>query len=363
MQRSRFSNSILSTCLALVFLTAVGGTSLAQPVGTVRYTEAVRHAVRRTVQLPGSVVSRKEGVVASEAAGLVVEMAVQPGDRVQTGDVLVRLRERYYRLQLAAAEARLREAEARRALAESNLRRAKELFDDEVISQGELDDASSEFTAWAARIDQTNAEIDQIKDSIERSQVQAPYDGVVVAKRTELGQWIELGAPVVELVALNELQVRVEVPERYFDSLKRGGKIDVGFEALGGQTIVGDVESIVPRADPQSRTFPVKIAIRDPAGRVGVGMLATVALPVGDVFDATLVPKDSVLRQGDQTSVFRINGDETVESVPVKTGQGVGGWIVVNGPVEPGQRVVTRGNERLRPGQAVHAERMEYTLP
>ena len=117
------------------------------------------HPVRRAVHLPGTVESPSASVVASEAEGLVVGMEVREGDRVEKGQILVRLRKITLELLLQRETARHREAVARRDLAQSKLKRANELFSQEVISQDELDDAVSEADAWDARIGQAEAEI------------------------------------------------------------------------------------------------------------------------------------------------------------------------------------------------------------
>lgn len=338
---------------------AQGGRS-APPV---RYTEVADREVQRTVTLPGSVESRASSVVASEVGAVVVAVAVQEGDAVSKGQPLARLRTTSFELRLAAAEGRLKEAQARLALAGSKLTRSTDLFADEVISQDALDDAAAEHTAWQGRVDQTTAEIAELRDTIDRCVVRAPFTGKVTRKVTEVGEWAEPGAAVVELVSLDELEVRVEVPERYYAQLIPDQAVEVRLESLPGLQLGGRIDGIVPRADPRARSFPVRVVIPNEGGRVGVGMLARVAMPIGERYRAMVVPKDAVVRQGPAEVVYRINGDDTVEVVPVQSAQGFGSWIVVEGPVEPGQRVVTRGNERLRPGQTVQGEPLEYPLP
>ncbi len=353
----------LSRIAAAAGLLAVCGAASAQDHNPVRYTAARRHDVRRTVQLPGTVESRISSVVASEVAGLVVAVEVDEGDRVRAGQPMVRLRPRYYELQLREAQGRFQEAQARLALAESKLARARELFADEVISQQDLDDAVSEFTAWQGRDAQSRAEIEQLEFSLDRLVIRAPFTGVVVRKRVELGEWLDLGGDVMDLVALAELDVRVDVPERYFDDLAPGGEATVRFEAIPELALGGRLAAIVPRADPQARTFPIKVRIANPDGRIGVGMLAAVDLPVGRSYVALIVPKDAVIRQEGRPTVFRIDDRNAVESLAVDTGPGIGSWVVVDGPLQPGDRVVTRGNERLRPGQTVDGQALEYPLP
>jgi RND family efflux transporter MFP subunit len=349
--------------LLLLCLLLLPGLCVAQGQSHVRYTEARRHEARRSVRLPGTVESRTVSVVASEVAGLVVALQAQEGDRVEPGQPLVRLRPRYYELQLQEAASRVREAQARLELAESKLVRARELFADEVVSQQDLDDAVSEFTAWQGRVDQGRAEVEQLEFSLDRLVIRAPFRGVVVRKLTDLGEWIDMGGAVVEMVALDELEVRVEVPARYYSELTARAQAEVTFEALPRLRAVGRIAAIIPRADSRARTFPIKVALPETTDRVGVGMLATVDLPIGESYGALIVPKDAVVRQGPLETVFRIDAENLVESLPVETGQGLGSWVVVRGPLDPGDRVVTRGNERLRPGQAVVGSPLEYDLP
>jgi RND family efflux transporter MFP subunit len=333
------------------------------PASPVRYTEAKEYPVRHMIELPGSVASRTESLVASEVEGLVVELAAREGRTVRKGQAIAKLRSDQLELRLEAAEAALREAEARLTQAESNLERSKDLFASEVLSQRQLDEATSEFHAWQGRTERLTAEIARIKLDIERSTVRAPFAGVVVAEHCEVGEWIDQGDPVIELISLYDLEVRVDVPERYFRNMNPGAEATVRFESLPGYELVGKVSAVVPRANPQARTFPLKVRIKNKDGKVGAGMLAKVSFPAGESYAATVVPKDAVLTRGSQRFVFLLNGDSTVSRVPVETGVGVGAWVEVRNELRPGEKVVTRGNERLQPGQRVQGEPLEYELP
>lgn len=333
------------------------------PGSPVRYTEAREYPLRRAIVLPGSVESRVNSVVASEIEGLVMELLAREGARVKRDQRLAQLRTTNLELRRDAAEAQLKEAQARLKLAELNLERARELLEAKVISRQDYDDRFYEFNAWQGRVDQLTADIARIKDDIERCTIRAPFTGVVVRERTEVGEWIGEGDPVVEMVALHDLEVRVEVPEQYFNSVKLRGRAQVTFESLPGLKVAGRISAIIPQADLQARTFPVKVRIPNRRGRIGVGMLAQVSFPGGDPYKATVVPKDAVITRGQQKIVYTINGDNTVSPVPVETGTGVGSWIEVQGALRAGQRVVTRGNERLRPGQVVQGQPLEYELP
>ncbi len=333
------------------------------PAAPVGYAEAVNRPVRRSIELTGSVEPRDASLVASEVAGLVVALPAREGDRVRRGQALVRLRDETARLRLQAAQGQLEEARARLKLAEATRQRMQGLFEEKVISRQTLDDAITEVEAGLGRVTQLEAEVARLEDELERTVVRAPFDGVVVREHVAVGEWVGAGEEVAELVDTVHLEVELEVPEAYFAGIGAGATVPVILDALGGREIEGEVAAVVPRADPRARTFPVKVRIENAEGAVGPGMLARVRLPVGEPQASVLVPKDAILTDGNRRSVFVIGDDNQVRPVPVKTGTALGAWIALEGGIQPGDRVVTQGNERLFPGQPVDPKLVEYERP
>lgn len=329
----------------------------------VKYAEAIERQVRSGLELSGSVESRRSSLVAAEVEGVVVALAARQGDRVERGQPLVRQRQRPTELRLQAARGELDEARARLRLAEASRSRAEELFADKVISVQQLDDAVSEYEARLGRVAQLEAVVARLEDDLANATVRAPFTGVVAREHTALGEWLSAGDPVVELVDNLTLEVAVEVPEQYFRGLEPGSPVPVRFDALQRFEIEGTLRAVVPRANPQARTFPAKIDIPNPDGLIGVGMLARVSLPVGDPRPAVMVPKDAVVSQGPQRLVFTIDAEDKAQPMPVEVGAAADAWIAVAGGVKAGDRVVVRGNERLRPGQELAPEPLEIEAP
>jgi len=338
------------------------------PPSPVGYTRAREYRLQQSTHLPGTVQATRTSLVASEVGGKVLKYPVRVGDHVTKGQVLVRLNTRDLELKLQAAKAQLAEESARVKLAQRNFKRAGELFRSKVISQQQFDDTRFELSAREGRVKNLTAEIDRVKYDIERATISAPFQGVVIDKKTEVGQWLGVGDPVVELLSLEDLDVVVDVPARYYASVRLGAAATMTFGALQGRELRGTVSAIIPRADEEARTFPVRVRIPPGAVGVGVGMLAEVQLAgvtAGPRVGRTvvIVPKDAIVRNGSRLTVFVIEGEGLVKAVPVTTGAGVGDWIEVRGPITADSRVVTRGNERLRPGQKVRGEKVEYLLP
>ena len=358
MIREMFVRFCLFWLLVQISLLAQSGQA-----GLVRVTQVRSHRIRQSTELPGIVESRLVSTVAGEVAGLVEDFPVREGQVVRLGDVLAQLRRVNLELRLRASEAQLREDKARKKLAERTLTRARDLFERGVFSQQQLDEALFEFDAWRGRIERLRAVMEQLKDDIERTTILAPFHGVVVQESTQLGEWLEEGGPVVELLSLEHLEVAVELPERYFGAVRPQTTARVYFDALSGLELEGVVRTIIPRADPQAHTFPLKLSLEAKEGQIGVGMLARVVLPVGQSHVSRVVPKDAVVTQGQQQYVYLLTDDGSVRQTPVHTGIGVGRWVEVEGAIQSGQKVVIQGNERLRDGQTVSAEIQEYPFP
>jgi RND family efflux transporter MFP subunit len=360
--RRHLTVSIFQTIFVGFILPAVAGAQ-GPPPSPVRTTEARSQSIRGSVQLPGTVDAHTLSRVASEVDGVVASRVVREGERVKKGAPLITLRTQSLELRLAAARGELKEAAARLERAERELTRRRDLFAKDLVSEGEIDDAQSDFSAWEGRVEQLGADIRGIELDLERCTIRAPFSGVVVEEHVDVGEWVGVGAPVMELLSLDDLEALVEVPDRYFGMVHHGDAATLTVDTTPPLVMDGKVTAIIPRADQRARTFPIKVSIPDREGRVAVGMMVQVTLPVGENASSLLVPKDAVVTQGAGRFVYRVADDDTVVLVPVTVGSGAGDWFAVTGELEAGQRVVTRGNERLRPGQKVAAQPMEYELP
>lgn len=365
MQSRSLYSSIVATVLVVTFLgtSPAPGWGQGPPATPVRHTEARLHQVKGSLALTGSVESRRISVVASEVEGVVEQLMARDGDRVKKGQPLVKLRRTNLELRLQAIRGQLQEAVARQSLAQTSLDRSQGLFKEQIISQQQLDDAASEFEAWQGRVSQLEAEVARLEDDLARTVVRAPFYGIVVRELVAEGEWLGAGGAVTELLDYRDLEVTVDVPESSFAGLSIGAPARVVISSLGNLEVPGQVRAVVPRADSRARTFPVKIAIDNADGRIAVGMLARVHLSVGESRETVIVPKDAIVEQGREKVVFRIKEDGTVERLSVEVGSATGAWVGVAGELTVGDRVVTRGNERVFPGQSVETEIQEYPLP
>jgi RND family efflux transporter MFP subunit len=215
-----------------------------------------------------------------------------------------------------------------------------------------------EIEAARAARDAQRHIVTRLEDELLRRRIEAPFDGYVTERYTEVGQWVDEGGPVVTLVRLDEVEVRVQVEENAIREIQVGQQVDVYVDALGNEPFSGEIRQIIPRANWQqgSRSFPVVVRLAnttvDNQPRLKEGMLARITFH-GIPRETLLVNKDSVVRSSGRPVVFVVEADNRVRAVEVRDGMSQGQFIEIEGDIRDGDRLVTEGVERLRPFQQV----------
>lgn len=360
----------------------------------------------------GTVEPARRSIVGSAVAGRVIEFPVNKGDRVEKKSPLARLLTRQIEIQIAAAKAQLslceheleelengarleerQQSEARELAAQAlheytrkKLLRTQSLVERKAASTDQLQDDTSaaernhqiHLEAKAAndlikagtrpeklaqarsKVDASREEVNRLEDQLEKHTIIAPFDGFVVAEHTEVGQWIDQGDPVAEVIEVAFVDVQVSVEEGYISQLRLNAPVRVTMDALPGREFSGQIRYIVPQADLRSRSFPVEIRLANenlPDGTpvIKPGMLGRVSLPVVRRPEAVLVPKDALVLGGPRPLVYVVSRDSIdpalgkVRPVPVKLGSAEANFMEAEGDVHSGDLVVIEGNERLFP--------------
>jgi RND family efflux transporter MFP subunit len=328
-----------------------------RPPAPVQVSAVVEKEVVTLVTLIGSAEPWLETVVAAEESGLVKEVLVEEGDRVQKGQVLCKQNTSQLELKVEAAKAGLAEARVQETQAQRELQRQKRLYSIKSVSEKAYDDARFASEASRNKVARLQAELRALEDQFNKKIIRAPLTGYVVERHSLVGQWLGEGKPVVTLVVPDPILFMVPVPERHIPVMNKGDRAQVTFDALPGRTFEGIIDALIPRADKVARTFPVRIKIPNGDNIIKSGMLGRATLPVGNPHHAVLVPKDALVLSNSGTVVYLVN-DDKAHLVPVKIGPAHGPLIEVQGDLKAGSRVVVRGNERLRPGQPVRVIRV-----
>ena len=357
----------------LIALAACGGSLLAAAAAwaqdgpaRVEVDEVRTEPLSQTVPVLGRIVTRQQGPVAARVAGLVDRVGVEVGDRVKHGQPLAWLDDQTLVLErdLAEAEYSAMLAEqaterAQLALLEGERGRMTQLQDSAAFSKAQLIDKENEIDVARSRIATAGAHIQQARAKLqlrardlEDAVIRAPFAGVVSQRHVSAGAYIEVGNPVVTLIDDQQLEIEADVPSDRVSGLAPGTTVAITLD--DGSTHQADVRAVVPEENPLTRTRAVRLTPRfgTVAKPLAVAQSVTLELPIGEVRPVVTVDKDGVIQQSDGAVVYLVE-DAAAALRPVQLGEAVGGRFEVLGGLKPGDLVVVRGNERLRPGQPI----------
>lgn len=288
-----------------------------------------------TEEVVGTVRAKLHAVIEAKVSGKIEQMLVVPGQNVKAGELLVQL-------DAHEVQAQLDQALAVRQQAESDLKRATDLFKQNILSPSEFDAAQSKFHV-------ADAAATAAKTSLDYTRVMAPFDGVITRKDADVGDLAVPGKPLLEMEDPRHLRLEADVPEALVDKIALGDKLPVRIGVLE-TNLEGAVSEIAPSADPDSRTFLVKLDLSSVPG-LRAGQFGRVAVPVGET-SALRVPVSAVLQRGEMELVFVVvNGH--VQMRIVKTGERVGNEVELVSGVDAGEQVVVDGVAKLMDGQPV----------
>jgi membrane fusion protein, multidrug efflux system len=325
----------------------------------------------------GEVRSLRSAELAVGAAGEIISLAVREGDRVVAGELLVEIDQRRASAQLSAAVSSRRESERELVQARREAERAAKLGAS-IISSEEIEQQQVRAETLEARKRRLAAEIRAAKAQLSEYQLLAPFDGVIAARYADLGQWLDPGETVIELVAVDAVEILVEVRPELAPHVRVGDKVTVtpagGLRAVSDavQRVEAEVTGVVPSLDKTTRTFKIRLTpiVADPAGPSSIWLLpgapVQVAFPVtfattsvvsseagSASVSAVLVPRDALVLGAVDTRVVVVV-DGAAKPVLVEVRAMANDMALITGEgLTPGSVVVTRGNERLRPGQRV----------
>ena len=296
----------------------------------------------------GSVSAVQGAVVSAELAGIVSKINFENGAEAKKGEVLMKL-------DASQEEALLRSAEAEAQLAKTDLERARDLAIKKVVSSAELDSAQSKFT-------RLNAVVDQMRSSIAKKSIIAPFDGQLGIRQVNVGQMINAGQQVVALTALDPVYVDFALPEQYLSKLAKDLDVIIRADAFPDRQFKGKLTAINSMVDPVTRNVPLQATLDNPDHALHPGMFAKVEVALPETNKTIVIPGSAVSYAPYGDSVFVIEkqkdpktGKESqvLRQQFVRIGDARGDFVAVTQGLKAGQTVVSTGVFKLRNGMAV----------
>ncbi|MDH5306951.1 MAG: efflux RND transporter periplasmic adaptor subunit [Myxococcales bacterium] len=333
-------------------LGGVGACSDRQPPGAgpppiaVQIVTASARTIPSTVDTVGTLASPEPTVLAAEVPGTVVFVDIAEGRRVERGHVLARIDDAELRARVAENRARFRQAKDR-------LRRVGSLREQGVASEEALDDALAENDA-------VQAALEEAETRLQKSQIRAPFEGVLGLRQVSLGQYLEIGDPLVRLTQVDPLELVFAVPQREASRVAVGqtvygviGRCEGRFETT--------VSAIDPRVDVATRMLRLEAKLPNPDGAFAPGMAVRVRLIVDEILGAIVVPQEAIVLQGTKHLVYVVNGDDTAHQHEVTLGEHFTDGVHVTRGIADGDVVVVAGHQKLRPGARIQREAWQDT--
>jgi membrane fusion protein, multidrug efflux system len=296
----------------------------------------------------GSVSAVQGAVVSAELAGVVSEINFENGGEAKKGKVLMKL-------DASQEEALLRSAEAEAQLAQTDLERSRDLAMKKVVSSAELDSAQSKFRRM-------NAVVDQMRSSIAKKTVIAPFDGQLGIRQVNVGQMINAGQQVVGLTALDPVYVDFALPDQYLSKLAKDLEVTVRSDAFPGREFKGKLTAINSMVDPVTRNVPLQATLENPDHALHPGMFAKVEVALAETKKTIVIPGAAVSYAPYGDSVFLIEKQkdpktgkesEVLRQEFVRIGEARGDFVAVTQGLKAGETVVSTGVFKLRNGTAV----------
>lgn len=335
-------------CLLLICV-SVDMTAYAQqmPPTIVVVEQAGMKMLAPTIDVPGTVVSRFDARLASELAAKLKWIA-DVGTIVKEGDTVASLEDITFRLLEMEARSRVDREQARVTFLRSEKSRLERLEEDNLSAKSQLDQTTSDLAVAESEKAIAEAQLGQAKVAMHITEIRAPFDGIVTEKLRNIGERLNVADEVIRLVDPNSIEVVARAPLNTVNFIKNDDVLEIYNDYRKGE---GSVKTTVPFGNPQSHMFEVRLDV-DPS-QWTVGESVRLSMPTAAEREVMAVPRDALVLRREGASVFRIKDDMTAEQVSVITGLGAGSLIEVIGDVNPNDRIVIRGAERLSTGMTV----------
>ncbi len=295
--------------------------------------------IRRILELTGEVVPTRTARMASPGEGPIQNCTVREGDRVKQGARVVTIgRNLGTQAQLAAAVAALKEQE-------QDLGRIKQLVENGAIPGAQLDTARAKYES-------ARAQVAKARESADDYRVSAPWDGIVSKVLVQDGDYVAPRTPLVEMFDPESLVVRFAVPEVSATEIRTGMKALVQLDAHGGKSFEGSVSHVYPELDSRMRTRLAEVVLHEKIELIP-GMFARITLLFQTLPHAVTIPTEALLKSPQGESFVFVVEEGKVIRRRVETGIDQGGRTQVLRGIQPGDRIVVAGHEKLKDGTEV----------
>jgi RND family efflux transporter MFP subunit len=334
----------------------------------VQVSSVSREDIAQTQTFYGTAIPYAEANVQGKYGGKLILLQGREGDRVEAGEVIVKLDDSDSRLQLQQAIAAknsalqsVNQAESNFETAQTDLKRYQQLLTNGFVSKQNVDAmqnqalvAQANLQSAREQVKNAEAQIKLLENTLKDMKIKAPIGGIIDEKHFNLNEISGAEAVIYHIVDIDRVYIEVEVPESHISAIREEMSVDVTFDSLKGQEFSGTVERIIPTGNRQNRNFIVKVLIENPNHLIKPSMFARVNVCLEEIPNALVLDKKALLKEGDSYYVFKVNENQ-VEKVAVTVKHRAGQHVaVLSEKLAEQDRVVVEGVRMLQTDDRVN---------
>lgn len=316
-----------------------GGGGFAPPPMPVEVAAVSSGTVVDRFTAVGTIEADESISVTTEIDGIVVELPFNEGGALERGDLIARLDDSQLR-------AEYNRAAALRDQSQATFNRIETIVQQNAGAPQDLDDASAALKVAEANLALARARLN-------KTRIEAPFSGVVGARRISRGAFLRAGSPITDLAKIDRLRVTFSAPERILGQLVKGSEVLVTTTAFADYELRGTIDVIEPQLDQRTRNAGIVARVANPDMRFRPGMSATVSVVLSERPNALTVPSEAVFVEGGQTLVYAVKSDSTVTRTSIETGTRTADAVEVRTGLRADQQVVRAGHQKLYEGAKV----------
>jgi RND family efflux transporter MFP subunit len=305
--------------------------------------------------LPGRTEAYTDAPIYAQTSGYLKEWHFDIGAKVKAGDVLAEVDTPEVDQELAQAQAQLKVAQAALNLAEVTYRRSQDLFNRNVIAAEDFDTAADTYRENQAMIMADQANINQLEALEAFKIIRAPFDGIVTARNTDLGDYIAAGSgtQLFRMQQTSPLRVYVTVPQAFADLVKIGTEGELTLDEFPGRKFLGHVTDTAKAIDPTSRTLLTELQIPNETGQLLPGAYALITLQVRDKAGILTIPSNALLFRSEGTTVGVVDAHGRAEIRKITTNLNLGEKLEISQGLSEADQVIVNPSDSLANGMAV----------
>ena len=311
----------------------------------------VDHAVQKTIAptalYSATVISRDDANLSAELAGRITWVA-DVGDRIQADESVVKLDDVFIKQQVIEEKAIIQSEKAKYDLHSKEVKRFTELLANNNVARNQLDQAISDQAVAKSNMASARARLAQAEERLRRTNLTAPFDGVISERLLQTGEWANDGDTIVRFVSSSNLEIQTHIPATALQFVTIGTLLKYNYGKSVGE---GKVRAIVPVGGDVSRLYEIRVDTSNE--NLSAGNLLRIAIPTAHARETILVPRDALILRREGTYIFRINSESIAERINIDIGIAENDLIEIIGNIQAGDKVVTRGGENLQPGMQV----------